>query len=64
MNGYKVYSPKEFERLLKNNGYNYSHNNGSHKIWVKQNCHHISVPYSANPMVLRRLIKENNLKAN
>jgi len=59
---YKVYNEKEFVRLLKKNGYTLERYNGSHQIWVKEGCCFITVPKSLNPMLVRRLIKENNLE--
>lgn len=59
---YKIYTDREFERLLKKNGYTIERYNGSHTIWVKPGHNSIAVPKSVNPMVIRRLIKENNLE--
>ena len=59
---YKVYNTKELERLLKKNGYALVRYSGSHKIWGKEGFNCISVPQSLNAMVVRRLIKSNNLK--
>lgn len=61
---YKVYTTKEFQRILKNNGYCQVRQKGSHTIWVKENCGHISVPIEMNPMIARRLIKEYHLIEN
>jgi len=58
---YQVYSEREFERILKNNGYTLVRQTGTHKIWAKEGCLNITVPQSLNPMIIRRLIKENRL---
>lgn len=53
---------RKFERLLVDNGWTYNHQIGDHRIWYK-NGKHMSVPIrKKNPMLFRRLIKENNLK--
>ena len=56
----KTYSRKEFELLLKKNGYVLMRYHGSHSIYKKDNST-IILPYSCNKMICRRLIKENNL---
>lgn len=56
----KTYSRKEFELLLKKNGYVLMRHHGSHSIYKKDNST-ITFPYSCNKMICRRLIKENNL---
>ena len=58
---YSVYSDKEFERILIANGWTINRCSGDHTIWVK-NGNHIAVQKRINPMVARRLIKENNLE--
>lgn len=58
---YKVYSERELYKLLKSNGYSNIRNNGSHKIFTKLGRNPISVPSSLNPMIIRRLLKENNI---
>lgn len=59
----KSYTAKEFEKLLRNNGWIYDHQTGDHRIYYK-GTRHISVPLrKKNPMLFRRLIKENGLEA-
>jgi len=58
----KQYTTKEFIKLVKKNGYHYSRNNGSHKIFVNDEGRHISIPRAIECVIARRLIKENNLK--
>lgn len=53
---------RQFEKLLKNNGYNYKRQSGDHRIWSKEGCNHISFNMrKLNPIVVQRLIKENRL---
>lgn len=53
---------RQFERLLKGNGYRYDRQSGDHRIWTKDGCNHISFNMrKLNPIVVQRLIKENNL---
>lgn len=58
---YLVITYKEMCKLLKRNGYTLDRQNGDHTIWVKDGCNHISISMHLNPMVARRLVKENNL---
>lgn len=53
---------RQFERLLKDNGYKYNRQSGDHRIFTKEGCNHISFNMSKlNPIIVQRLIKENNL---
>lgn len=54
----------EFERMLKANGYERvkSGSGSSHIKFRNQYGKHISVNIHLNKMVMKRLIKENNLK--
>lgn len=53
---------RQFERLLKDNGYKYNRQSGDHRIFTKAGCNHISFNMSKlNPIIVQRLIKENNL---
>jgi len=62
-NKYKVYSSREWERMLKDNGYQLMRTSGDHQIWFNKNTGKtlLSTATRINPMVARRLIKENNL---
>lgn len=54
---------RQFERLLKGNGYIYNRQSGDHMIWTKDGCKHISFNMrKLNPIIVQRLIKENNLR--
>ncbi len=60
----KEYSFRDFRILLRQNGYVFSRNSGDHVIFCND-VNTISVPYKGkglNRMLVRRLIKENNLK--
>ena len=57
---YKVLSNREFEKILKDNGYVVARTSGGHTIW-KKGDNSITVNHNINPMVMRRLIKEHNL---
>lgn len=52
---------RDFEPLLKSNGYHLSRINGSHFIYSNGDAT-IAVNKDLNKMVRRRFIKENNLK--
>lgn len=53
---------RQFERLLKDNGYKYNRQSGDHRIFTKAGCNHISFNMSKlNPIIVQRLIKENKL---
>lgn len=56
----KVYTKREFVRLLNENGYEFARCKGSHFIYKKGN-EMVSVPKNLNSMIGRRLIKEHNL---
>ncbi len=51
---------RALNKMLKHNGYVYVRNNG-HKIYTNGK-RTISIPRSMNGVIIRRLIKENNLK--
>ena len=57
-----VFTQKEFDKILKVNGYKLNRHNGDHHIYVNESGRHISVKYPLNPCISRRLIKEYNLK--
>ena len=61
---YAVYNHRDFIKLVENNGYYFLRANGGHLIYRNADGKTITIPSSANPMICRRLIKENNLKIN
>ena len=56
----KIYTDREFDKLLRNNGYCRDHTTGSHTIY-KNGGQTISVNRNLNRMVARRLIKQHRL---
>lgn len=54
---------RDFEKILKKNDYVFDHQTGDHRIWYKDGKH-ISVSLSRlkNPMLVKRLVKENELE--
>ena len=55
-------NPREFQKILKNNGFRYDHQTGDHRIYYR-GSEHISVTCSKiNPLVAQRLIREHSLK--
>lgn len=58
---YQIITYKQMCKLLKRNGYKLNRFNGDHAIYVKNGCNHVSVSFKLNPMVARRIIKENDL---
>lgn len=57
-----TYSFRDFEKLLKKNKFSLIRKKGDHFIYTNEGGKTVSVPFRPNKMVLRRLIKENNLK--
>lgn len=60
----KQYTHKEFVKIVEFNGFYYSRSSGSHSIYINKEGKHISIPYSLECVIARRLIKENNLNIN
>lgn len=61
---YKVYTVREFERILNNNNYEFIRFTGDHKLYKhKYTKQTITFKFDyINPMIARRIIKENKLK--
>lgn len=57
----KYYTFKGFTSVLEHNGYALSRVKGDHYVYKKDNAKQIVVNIRPNKMVIRRLIKENNL---
>lgn len=64
MSTLKQWSKKDVMKIMKNNGYCPVRNSGDHTIFRNKDGNTISIPLSREPnkMLMRRLIKENNLK--
>ena len=59
------FSDKEIKRILKNNGFVYHHQKGSHEIYKNCKGEHISIRFcKCNSMIMLRLIKQYNLVVN
>ena len=58
---YVVITFKEMQKILKKNGYRLDRQNGDHFVYIKEHHNHISINRKLNPMVARRLVKENGL---
>lgn len=59
---YKVFTTREFEKILKQNNYLKIRTKGDHMIFEHtETKNKITINANINPMVCRRLIKENNL---
>lgn len=60
----KVYSTREFTKLLSSNGYRKmdDRGKGSHSIYMNKFGDKVTINKSLNPMVARRLIKEHGLR--
>lgn len=56
----KKYTSREMKKILRMNGYEEVRQRGSHCIFKKDTAT-VVVNSNLNPMVCRRLIKENNL---
>lgn len=58
---YQIITYKQMCKILKRNKYHFDRYSGDHAIYVREGHHHISINVHLNPMVARRLIKENGL---
>ena len=57
------YNKRDIILILRKNGFVFHHQNGSHAIYKNDKGEHITIGLcKCNKMVMRRLIKENNLK--
>jgi len=57
----KIYTPREFACLLRNNGFDYDRTKGDHVIYKKEGRHICFTAKDLNCMIVRRLIKEYNI---
>lgn len=56
-----TYDNRRFIKILRNNNFVFDRYNGSHKVYTNGK-ETISVPKKLNPMIAKRLIKENRLE--
>lgn len=60
---YRVIDDRDFIKMLRLNGYAKSRGKGDHTVYYNEEKHDsITINKHLNPMVMRRLIKEHNLK--
>lgn len=58
-----VYSKRQIQRILKENGWTFHHQTGSHAIYKNENGQHLTLPIvKCNKMLVHRLIKEYGLE--
>lgn len=60
----KQYTRREFIKIVESNDFYYNRCNGSHSIYINNEGRHISIPKNIKNVIIRRLIKENNLDTN
>lgn len=53
---------KDFRKVLKDNGFQYIRNRGSHEIYKNANGNEVVIKKKLNPTIALRLIKENKLE--
>lgn len=62
MSTIKQYSKREFQIILRNNGFKFVRSSGGHSIYKNKQRQEIAIPSGEpNKMMCRRLIKENKL---
>lgn len=57
----KQYTRREFVKLVRRNGFEYTRSHGSHDIYYNKEGRHISIPQTLVDVIARRLVRENNL---
>lgn len=57
----KQYTRREFVKLVRQNGFEYVRSKGGHDIYYNKEGRHITIPQTLVDVIVRRLIKENNL---
>lgn len=58
----KIYNRREFEKILKMNGFNYDRQSGGHRIYKRSERESMAIPGHLNRMIAQRLIKVYDLK--
>lgn len=57
-----TYNKRDVQRIMKNSGFVFHHQNGSHSIYRNAKNQHLSVNVNdCNRMIMQRLIKQYNL---
>ena len=57
----KQYTRREFVKVVRQNGFEYTRSHGSHDIDYNKEGRHISIPQTLVDVIARRLIRENKL---
>ena len=58
----RTYNRREFQKILKKNGWTVHHQTGSHVIYKNEKGEHLVISMcKCNRMITQRLIKEHNL---
>lgn len=58
----KTYNDRDIQRILRNNGFVFQRQTGSHNIYTNAVGEHVTVRFTnCNKMIWQRLIKEYNL---
>lgn len=58
-----TYNKRDVQRILKDSGFVFHHQSGSHSIYKNEKGQHLSVNVNdCNRMIMQRLIKQYNLK--
>lgn len=58
-----TYNKRDIVRILKNSGFVFHHQSGSHSIYKNKDNRHLSINVNdCNKMIFQRLIKQYNLK--
>lgn len=59
----KQYSEREIEKILKNNGFVFLRQHGSHKIYQNNKGRHATISCSRpNGILFQRIIKDNDMR--
>ena len=57
----RQYTRREFVKLVRRNGFEYTRSHGRHDIYYNKEGRHISIPQTLVDVIARRLIRENKL---
>lgn len=55
------WSKRDVQKILRENGWKFSRNSSSHKIYVNEHNQHMSIPESHNNVIILRLFKQYNI---
>lgn len=61
----KCYSLREMEKILKDNGFIFLRQSGSHRVYQNEKGRHATISCSRpNGILFQRIIKDNDIKVN